>query len=76
MIEQERVEGISITRSHLSEGTQVEMRLTISWDSEETGLAQIEGMFVEVVGNYYIHVVGTTPNNILGRASREAMKNL
>ena len=29
LIEEERVEGISITRSHLSEDTQVEMRLTI-----------------------------------------------
>lgn len=45
-------------------------------DGEETSLAQLEGKFLEVIGNYYIRVIGITPTNILERASREAMKNL
>lgn len=35
------------------------MRLTC--DSEETGLAQIQEIFVEVVDDYYVHLVGTSP---------------
>ena len=45
-------------------------------DGEETSLAQLEGKFLEVVGNYYIQVIGITPTNIPERANREAMKNL
>lgn len=45
-------------------------------DGEETSLAPLEGKFLEVVGNYYIQVIGTTPTSIPERASKEAVKNL
>lgn len=52
-------EGISVIGSTLHEGTEVAMRLTC--DSEETSLAQIQEIFVEVVDDYYVHLVGTSP---------------
>lgn len=53
LIEERRVEGISIMGNNWNEGTDVEIRRT--YGIEETSLAQIEEIFVEVADNYYKH---------------------